>query len=51
MNEISELQKIIDNTIELVVSDERSIGTSILLSVIVDDEVICEKEIKITDIV
>ena len=43
-------QKIIDNTIELVVSDERSIGTSILLSVIVDDEVICEKEIKITDI-
>ena len=44
-------QKIIDNTIELVVSDEKSIGSSILLSVIVKGEVACKKEIDIVDIV
>lgn len=44
-------QKAIDNTIELIVNDDKSIGSSILLSVIVDGEVVCEKEIQIVDIV
>ena len=44
-------QKIIDNTIELISNDEKSIGSSILLSVILEDKVICKREINIVDIV
>lgn len=44
-------QKIIDNTIELISNDEKSIGSSILLSVILEDNVICKREINIVDIV
>lgn len=44
-------QKVIDNTIELIANDEKSIGSSILLSIIIDGEVACKKEIDIVDIV